>query len=168
MIEIEELTDRHAEIYKQLITKGLIEDENCFRIAPEDERREAFPTTNKPDSFTLGAFHSDQLIGVASFKRNGDNRVKLRHKGTLFKILVDSAYRQRGIAKQLIQEVINRVSSIQDIEQINLTVIPTNEHAKRLYENFGFNTFATEEKAVKWKKQYFNEDQMKLILTKPK
>ena len=54
---------------------------------------------------------------------------------------------------------------IGDIEQINLTVIPTNNYAKSLYEKFGFEAFASEKKAVKWNGKYFDEDQMKLFLT---
>ena len=164
MIEIKEITSEIIDQYKKLISKGLIEDESCFRIAPEDEQLEAFPTQDKADSFTLGAFESNQLIGVASFKREGANRLKLRHKGLLFKIYVDSAHRQRGIASDLIQAVIHRVRQIEDIEQINLTVIPTNKHAKKLYEKFGFETYAQEKKAVKWKGKYFDEDQMKLFI----
>ena len=164
MIKIRALRSSQLDAYKKLILKALLEDEDCFRIAPIDEETEGFPTTEEEDSFTIGAFDEEELIGVASFKRGGANRVKLQHKGILFKIYVDSGYRKQGIAKQLIQEVIKRVALIKNIEQINLTVIPTNKHAKLLYEKFGFKTFASEEKAVKWKGQYFNEDQMKLIL----
>lgn len=168
MIRIEEITADQIEIYKELILKGLVEAEECFRITPKDERSEPFPTTNQTDSFTIGAFDENKLAGVASFKRDGMIRKKLRHKGILFKIYVHSEYRQRGIAKKLIQEVIDRVSLIKDIEQINLTVIPTNKHAKAIYENFGFKTYGSEEKAIKWKGKYFNEDQMKLTLQNQK
>lgn len=164
MIRIEEVTIDQYEIHQKLILKGLVEDEECFRITPEDALLEPFPTTDQPDSFTMGAFDKDSLIGIASFKRDGLIRKKLRHKGILFKIYVHSEYRQKGIAKKLIREVINRVSLIKDIEQINLTVIPTNKHAKAIYENFGFKTYASEEKAIKWNGKYFSEDQMKLIL----
>lgn len=164
MITIKEVPSSQIDAYKVLITKGLIEDEDSFRIAPEDEQNERFPTADEADSFTIGAFDGDKLIGVASFKRDGSNRIKLQHKGLLFKIFVASSHRKQGIAKRLIQEVINRARLIQDIEQINLTVVPTNEHAKKLYEKFGFVTFASEEKAIKWQGQYFKEDQMKLML----
>ena len=163
-INIVELTSDHLETYKKLILKGLTVDADCFRITPEDEEAAPFPTTGQIDSFTLGAYHHKQLVGVASFKRDGADRMKLRHKGILFKIFVDRDYRQKGIAKQLIQGIIERSMKIDDLEQINLTVIPTNEHAKKLYEKFGFKTFASEEKAIKWQGEYFTEDQMKLML----
>lgn len=164
MIRIKEITANQIEIYKKLILKGLVESSECFRITLKDELSEPFPTVNQADSFTVGAFDKKELVGVASFKRDGLIREKLKHKGILFKIYVDSEYRQRGIAKRLIQEVIRRVNLVKDIEQINLTVIPTNKHAKAIYEGFGFKTYASEEKAIKWKGKYFNEDQMKLNL----
>ena len=163
-VTITELTHDHTDVYKKLILKGLTVDADCFRITPEDEATAPFPTTGQMDSFTLGAYINNELVGVASFKRDGEIRRKLRHKGILFKIYVDAEHRQKGIAKQLIEEIISRSKKIENIEQINLTVIPTNKHAKRLYEKFGFKTFASEEKAIKWEGQYFNEDQMKLIL----
>lgn len=163
-ITIRELTSSDTDIFKKLIIKGLKEDAECFRITPEDEGSEPFPTCNQEDSFTLGAFSGNQLVGTASFKRDGHNRVKLQHKGILFKIFVHADHRQKGIAKTLIAQVIDRVRQVKDIEQVNLTVIPTNRHAKKLYENFGFTTFASEEKAIKWEGQYFKEDQMKLML----
>ena len=164
MIKIREIESRQLDSYKKLILKGLVEDEDCFRIAPKDELLETFPTSGKADSFTIGAYDNNELIGAASFKREGENRIKLKHKGVLFKIYVDAKYRQRGIASKLIREVIDRVKLIEDIEQIILTVIPTNTYAKELYHKFGFRTFASEEKAVKWKGKYFSEDQMKLML----
>ena len=114
----------------------------------------------------MGAFDKNRLVGVASFKRDGSIRTKLRHKGILFKIYVAPEYRKKGIAKKMIEMIIERVTLIPDIEQINLTVIPTNKYAKAIYEEFGFKTFAFEEKAIKWKGKYFNEEQMKLILQK--
>jgi len=168
MIEIKEINSKNISAYKQLIRRGLINDEECFRIAPEDEDMEAFPTNDKVDSFTLGAFKDHELVGVASFKRKGTNRLKLKHKGLLFKIFVNGENRQRGIAGRLIQEVINRAVTIEGIEQINLTVIPNNKFAKKLYEKFGFETFASEKRAVKWKGKYFDEDQMKLFLNNGK
>ena len=164
MMEIREVFSNQIEIYKRLILQGLVDDEDCFRISPKDEEMESFPTTDLSDSFTLGVFDKNELIGVASFKREGEKREKLKHKGLLFKIYISPNYRRQGLAGKLINEVINRAKLVEGIEQINLTVIPTNQHAKKLYEKFEFKTYAHEEKAVKWKGEYFNEDQMKLML----
>jgi ribosomal protein S18 acetylase RimI-like enzyme len=77
---------------------------------------------------------------------------------------VSKDFRGQGIAKKLIETLIERVRQISDIEQINLTVIANNDNAKNLYEKFGFVTFGSESNAIKWKGKYFTEDQMTLKL----
>ena len=163
-IKINEIkSDQNVE-YKNFLTIGLINDEENFRITPLDDFNSTFPTKNKEDSFTLGAYYENILTGVVSFSRDGNDREKLRHKGILFRMYVSNEYRGKGIAKKLIVELIKRVENSKDIEQINLTVISNNDNAKKLYEKFGFETFGSERNAIKWKGKYFTEDQMTLKL----
>ena len=133
-IQITEINSKDVIRYKEFITKGLIQDENNFRITPSDDLNEPFPTNDAEDSFTLGAIMHDSLIGVVSFKREGFNGEKLRHKGLLFRLYVEKDYRKQGIGKKLIYALIDRARKIKGIEQINLTVIANNEHAKKMYE----------------------------------
>jgi cyclohexyl-isocyanide hydratase len=161
---IKEIFSAQLEQYKMFLNIGLQNDEENFRITVNDDLHSPFPTKNNYDSFTLGAFVEETLVGVVSFRRDGVDREKLRHKGILFRMYVAEKFRGIGIAKKLIQAVIDRAKEIQDIEQINLTVIAGNLKAKQLYENFGFKTFGTESNAIKWKGKYFTEDQMVLQL----
>jgi cyclohexyl-isocyanide hydratase len=160
---IEILSDKSEE-YKAFFMTGLIQDEHNFRISPTDEITAAFPTKGSADSFTLGAYVHNQLTGIVSFSRDGIDREKLRHKGILFRMYVSREYRGMGVAKRLIEKLISRVQLIDTIEQINLTVITSNENAKTLYEKFGFVTFGSEQNAIKWKGKYLGEDQMVLRL----
>jgi RimJ/RimL family protein N-acetyltransferase len=118
------------------------------------------PTLDRQDSFTLGAFAGEELCGVASFGRDGADREKLRHKGTLFRMYVAAPFRGRGIAAQLIRAVLERVAQLEGLEQVNLTVIAGNSKAKALYEREGFRVFAHEERAIKWRGRYHDELQM--------
>lgn len=161
---ISEIVSSNTDIYKRFISVGLEQDEEHFRITPNDDRDAPFPTRDTEDSFTLGAWYGNTLAGVVSFERDGKNREKLRHKGILFRMYVSKEYRGQGIAPKLIEALLARVRSIGDIECINLTVIATNARAKTLYERFGFTTFGSEERAIKWKNTYFTEDQMVLRL----
>lgn len=161
-IQIKELLVSEARNYRNLVLSALECDHECFRISPNDDLDLPFVQSNTPDNFTLGAFDDAKLIGVVTFKRLGENREKLRHKGLLSRLIVSQEYRKKGVGKQLVAEVILRARKIEGIEQINLTVIPTNEQAKKLYEQFGFKTYASEVNAIKWKGQYFREDQMVL------
>lgn len=157
------LTEADLPAYRALLLPGLEQDADSFRIAPEDEQAAPFPTHNRPDSFTLGTFIGDELAGIVSFQREGADRVKLRHKGLLFRMYVSPNFRGQGLAGLLIQEVIERARQLDGMEQINLTVVTTNP-AKRLYERFGFRSFSVEERAIKWHGTYLTEEAMKLVL----
>ncbi len=161
-IKVSEIKSDKKDLYKAFLSIGLVEDEENFRITLNDDLNSSFPTKDKEDNFTLGAFIEHQLVGVVSFERDGSNREKLQHKGILFRMYVSKDFRGIGIAKKLIQELIDKVIRIKDIEQINLTVISSNKNAKVLYEKFNFLTFGSEENAIKWKDKYFSEDQMVL------
>ncbi|MBO0934477.1 GNAT family N-acetyltransferase [Fibrella aquatilis] len=157
------LTTTDLPAYRALLLPGLVADADSFRIAPPDEENASFPTRGEPDSFTLGAYLGEQLAGVVSFQREGQDRVKLRHKGLLFRMYVAPECRGRGIAGLLIQGLIDRARNLGDIEQINLTVVHTNP-AKRLYERFGFQSFSLEKRAIKWQGNYVDEETMVLFL----
>ena len=161
---IKELTPANSSDYKSFFLGGLKFHEDNFRISIADEMLAPFPTEGTQDSFTLGAFDSEKLVGVVSFQREGRDREKLRHKATLFRMYVDQRYHGKGIGRLLITNVINTAIALQDIEQINLTVISGNAPAKALYEKFGFTTFSTEKNAIKWKGKYHTEEQMVLFL----
>lgn len=164
-ITINELTAEQATEYKNFFNKALTDDENNFRLSPNDDKDAPFPTQGSNDSFTLGIYVNDILAGVGSFEREGATREKLRHKGLLFRMYVSPGYRGKGLAKKLISEIIHRAIKLGNIEQINLTVIANNIKAIKLYEQFGFRTFSSEEHAIKWKGQYFTENQMALKLS---
>ena len=159
---VKDIGPSDIESYKKFLQQGLVNDEENFRITPQDDLNEAFPTKDTVDSFTLGAYFTHQLAGVVSFERDGKNREKLRHKGILFRMYISPEYRGKGIAGLLLEAVILRVKNIPDIEQINLTVVDNNDRAKSLYEKYGFTTFASEKNAIKWKGKYFTENQMVL------
>lgn len=163
-IIIQEIKSEHIKEYKALLIVGLTNDEENFRITPKEVANAPFPTKGYGDSFTLGAYIDDELTGVVSFARDGNDREKLRHKGVLFRMYVSSNHRGKGIAKLLIGELLGRVRMIDDIEQVNLTVVANNDTAKSLYQKFGFRTFSIETNAIKWKGKYFDEEQMVLKL----
>ncbi|MDE1191158.1 MAG: GNAT family N-acetyltransferase [Arachidicoccus sp.] len=163
-IKIVELKSNQNKEYKEFFIRGLIEEEDNFRMTPTDDIGLIFPTKDTQDSFTLGAYIDNKLVGVASFERDGAKREKLRHKGILFRMYVTKELQGKNIGKDLIINLIERVRLLDDIEQINLTVIANNPRAIHVYEKFGFRTFASEENAVKWKGKYFTENQMVLKL----
>ncbi len=163
-IAIVEMAASEVGEYQAFLNEGLIRDEESFRITPADDASSGFPTEGRSDSFTLAARVDGALAAVVSFEREGKSREKLRHKGLLFRMYVHGDFRGQGIGRKLIEAVVARASNLAGIEQINLTVIADNLGAKRLYEKLGFEAFATEYNAIKWKGKYFAENQMALRL----
>lgn len=164
MITVQDLQASQLEIYKSFLKTGLINDEESFRISANDDLYTPFPTDDKIDSFTVGAYFDNQLAGIVSFARDGHDREKLRHKGILFRMYVSPDFRGQGIAKVLIENVINRAKALENMEQVNLTVVSSNTSAKNIYAKFGFTIFSNEKNAFKWKGKYFDEDSMVLFL----
>ncbi len=164
-MKIMELTQEQSSPYKSFFLRGLTQHGDCFRISPRDESREPFPTKGTPDSFTLAAIsEADEWMGVVSFQQEGERRERLRHKGLLFRMYVAAEHGGKGVGQELLQGVIQRARALTNLEQINLTVIASNQRAKRLYERVGFTTFSVEKKAIKFGNEYFTEEQMVLFL----
>lgn len=162
-----ELTEADAGPYKTFFLQGLQRHPDCFRISPDDEASEPFPTRGTADSFTLGLLtDAGELAGVVSFQREGQTRQKLRHKGLLFRMYVAAEFAGQGLGRRLVEEVIRRAREQTDIEQINLTVVATNITAKRLYEKLVFRSFALERNAIKDGDLYYDEEQMALFLNR--
>ena len=163
-IEIKEILSADIELYKMFLAAALQIDKENLLITHKDNNDSTFPTKDRNDSFTLGAYAEKTLAGIVSFTRDGEDREKLRHKGFISTMYVSKEFRGHGIAKRLLTEVIKKAKNIPGIEQINLIVISDNLNAKRLYENFGFEKFGTELNSIKWKNKYFSEDLMVLHL----
>ena len=88
-------------------------------------------------NFTFGAFTLDQkLIGICGLLT--ETRLKTRHRGEIVQMFVDSTYKGLGIGKKLLQHVIDKAFSSEQIEQIILSAVSENEKAVNLYKQAGF------------------------------
>ena len=88
-------------------------------------------------NFTMGAFNTDNvLIGICGFL--AETRIKTEHRGEVVQMFVDAAYNGQGIGMALLQQVIDKAFSSQQIEQIILSAVFENRNAVKLYERAGF------------------------------
>lgn len=159
------LTAADAEVYRELRLEGLQTNPEAFGSSFEEEKDislESFASRLEGQgTFTFGAFNQGDLLGVATLVQA--NKVKLKHKASIFAVYVSPKRRGLGTGKQLMVEVINQAKTLVDVEQINLTVVSSNESAKGLYTSLGFHVFGTERNALKIGQQYFDEDYMVLF-----
>ncbi|MDQ6477931.1 GNAT family protein [Dyadobacter sp. LHD-138] len=163
---IVEITAENNYSYHDFFTTGLVRHSNCFKLSPDEQQENWFPTKGTPYSFTIAMLDEfSQLMGVVSFQRLMENRKKLRHKGELFRMYVSRENGGKNIGNDLITYVVNRVKEqLPDIEQINLNVATNNEKAKNLYKKLGFEHFGTECNAIKFEGNYYDDDYMALKL----
>jgi ribosomal protein S18 acetylase RimI-like enzyme len=133
----EEEKDRTVELYEQRLTSG--------------------------DSFTYGAFQHQQLVGTVTLVR--EKYVKCRHRANIVGMYVAPENRGSGIGRLLLIEAITQAKTIEEIEQLNLSVVTTNKPAKKLYTSLGFEVFGTEKRALKLDEQtYLDEYHMVLFV----
>lgn len=148
--------------YRALWMGALTEQSEFFRTAAEDEACPTIPACSSRDGFTLGAFIGSQLVGIVSLSR--DKGAKLRHKALLSRMFVNPCAAGQGVGKALLHEVITHAIAIDDLLQIRLTVLATNQRARALYSAMGFQDFALEPGAVRIGDRYVDEVQMVLFL----
>ncbi len=155
---IRPLTELDRDRYRQLWLHGVTDLPQYFRIAASDTGAGDLPTRGSADSFTLGAFIDDVLVGVVSLER--DTMAKLNHKALVFRMFVSPVAAGTGIGRTLIERLITEVSAQTDLRQIQLTVLATNERAIRLYASLGFVEFAREPQAVRIGDDFVDELRM--------
>ncbi|CCE05621.1 GCN5-related N-acetyltransferase [Bradyrhizobium sp. STM 3843] len=110
------------------------------------------------DTHVLGAFQHGALVGTVGFAiQQGPKNV---HKGRLFGMYVRPGARQLGIARLLVNALLDVARG--QVELIQLTVVSDNQAARRLYESVGFLEFGREPKASKYGDRYFDESHMAL------
>lgn len=118
--------------------------------------------TPSPGHFVLGAFVEERLIGMVGFAQ--EDRIKTRHKGTIWGMFVKAEYHHKGVGKALLMELLDQARGLDWLELIQLWVVTENQAAVRLYELFGFQVFGEERHALKIGRQYYDEYMMALKL----
>jgi ribosomal protein S18 acetylase RimI-like enzyme len=65
-----------------------------------------------------------------------------------------------GIVRKLLQQEIAFLRSIPHVEQLQLSVVSTNDAARKLYTSMGFVSYGYEKRALKWDGSYVNLNHM--------
>jgi len=149
---IRALTGHDAAAWSQIRLEALDREPAAFGSSAEEHRALPHETVlsrlaHSPEKFVLGAFHGDRLIGTAGFYR--DTSLKGRHKGHVWGVYVTREFRGRGIARALMNALIDRAATVPGLEQILITVASGQAAAKQLYLSLGFEPFGCEPRALK-------------------
>jgi RimJ/RimL family protein N-acetyltransferase len=162
------LTGTDAEQFWPFRLLALESEPRAFASSPEDHRAISMEQTAErlrpvPDgSFVVGALDNETLVGTAGFYR--DARPKTRHKGMIWGVYVAGSHRGRGIGRDTLSMLLDRVRTYTDMRQIQLAVGVTQTAAERMYRSLGFETFGLERDAINTGEEFVDEYWMALKL----
>jgi RimJ/RimL family protein N-acetyltransferase len=114
-------------------------------------------------SAVFGAFAGDSLIGMAGF--HAQLGAKRRHRGLLWGVFVEEAYRGRGCARKLVERVIAHAG--EHVVVLEAGVTAGNRNAAALYESLGFRIAGLIQKALRIDGAFHDEILLALDLEEP-
>jgi ribosomal protein S18 acetylase RimI-like enzyme len=164
---IRTLTPADVEEYRVLRLAALYEQPPGFGTPVEKEEKLALETVasrlqESNDTYLLGAFPDDILVGIIRFSRFEE--VNEKHRGFIAGLYVKPDLRRRGIARALITEVLLRARGDSGLRRIHLTVVTAQDAAIQLYKSLGFCIYGTEREAFSNEGQFYDEHLMELSL----
>ena len=151
---IRRLEPRDIDAFRALRLEALRLHPEAYSSSHEDEVREPleFFVRRLPNCF--GCFVGETLVGIARLSVSPG--LKLRHKGLLVSVFLDPAHRGQGLARQLLEAVIEE-ARVAGLTSVRLAVTVGNEPAERLYRALGFRIYGIEVDAIRVDGKGFDE-----------
>ncbi|MEM5018438.1 GNAT family N-acetyltransferase [Metabacillus indicus] len=159
------LNGHDAAAYRGIRLEGLKSSPEAFGSSYEEELLYTIDffkaRLDAEHTFTFGAFDGDALAGVVTLVP--ETKAKLKHKASIFAMFVSPAYRGKGIGRKLMKSAIKHAGQLEDTEQLQLSVVSSNQSARHLYSSLGFSVYGYEKRALKANGIYFDEEHMVLF-----
>jgi GNAT superfamily N-acetyltransferase len=155
---IRPLRPDEAEVYREIRLEALRLHPEAFVSSHDEEaaRPLAFFSGRLTDNAVFGGFRGEALLGVAGFMP--ESGAKRAHKGHLWGMYVRAAARGTGLARALVEAVVDHARG--RVEVLALTVTEGNVPARRLYEAVGFAAWGVEVKALRVEGTWFDDVHM--------
>lgn len=114
-----------------------------------------------PPGAMLGGFVANRLVGITGLQVSP--KIKERHKGFIYTVYVDQAFRGLGLAGGLVEAAI-AVAREAKLCLVWLNVAVGNDGARRIYDRLGFRTFGVEPRGLLVDGEFVDEELMVLDL----
>ncbi len=162
MATIRRLSEPDAADFRAIRLEALQRHPEAFGATYADEAAQSlkFFSDRLKSSAVFGGFEGSALLGIAGLYTLGQEKV--RHKGVLYGMYVRDSARGTGLAKQLVDAVLEHAR--QEVELVQLSVVASNDAARRLYERCGFELYGVEPRALKVAGRYLDEALMYKLL----
>ena len=112
--------------------------------------------------FILGAFIDHKLVGMVGFFR--PSRPRPEPRGHVWGMFMRPEWRGKGIAGQLMDQLIAHAKKMPNLYTIQLTTLDRSKGIIALYRSRGFEVFATEQQVIRIGQVQYNELYMQLNL----
>lgn len=157
---------RNADECLQLRFEALKTNPEAFGSSYEDEvqnpANKYVERLQSPNHFLFGAYEDEKLVGMVELIKQ--DRLKYKHKALIVGMYVSPEYRGKGLGRALLEAAVNQAKTIDETEQVLLSVVTTNEKAKSLYESLGFESYGVEPRCLKLGDTYYDQHFMVLFL----
>ena len=164
-VELRLLRPADARLYREIRLEALQSSPEAFGSTFEQEATQSLAqfedTLAKADVF--GAFAEAGLLGMAGYRTQAGT--KRAHKGLLWGMYVRPHARGTGLAKRLVEAVLDHAR--ERVELIQLAVVSENAVAQRLYRRCGFVAYGHEIHSLKQDGRYYDEILMAVAFDPP-
>ncbi len=146
-------TSEEAQKYREIRLECLQKYPQSFASSYEQQVQlpqldfEKYIIANDAAHFVMGAFDQAQLAGITAFAR--EPKAKRAHEGSIIQVYTKPAYQGKQIGRNLLYHTIQAAFAISGVEQLIISAVTNNQGALYLYQNLGFEPYATHKHYMK-------------------
>ncbi len=153
-IQITTLKPKDWQAYKKLRLEALLTESEAFASSYEEQvkmqdeywQKRLEDAENGDDNWLLFAKNEDStLVGMVGAFAKEDTGI-----AEIISLYVTPGARGKGIAKELVQEILKKVSKNKAVKKVTLSVRTTQDAALSLYRQLGFEIVGKDEKNVEY------------------
>jgi RimJ/RimL family protein N-acetyltransferase len=164
-IVIRALGAADAEAYRELRLTALATSPEAFASSYEEEAELSLDSfrarvASGGRNVIFGGFADHHLVGVAGFV--ADEKIKKRHKGTLWGVFLMPEWRGRGLGDRLVRRVVEHAT--EHVLILQAIVVTANQKARQTYARLGFVPYGIERQALCIDGMFYDDELLALDL----